>query len=231
MLGKLIKKVISDRIQFYVVANNFIHYSQLGSLKFKFTMDVGITLTHFICMGWVKNMSTSTLTFDISQFFPSFNHCLLSLILKKVGLDLLVVQFFSSYRSTQYVWNCFSSYFVDVNVRVGQGSALSPILLALYLALFLHILEKCLINLNLQISLLSFVDSGLLITQSKSFKSSNVRLFYSYNIALNLLTKFGLQVKYSKTKVFHFSKLRGVFNLSSLDLTPLDGPSSSPKDS
>jgi len=155
-------------------------------------------------------MSTSTLVFDISQFFPSLNYCLLSLILKKAGLDLLVIQFFSSYlvnRSTRYVWNCFFSHFVDINVRVGQDSALSSILSALYLAPFLHILKKYLKNLNLQISLLSFIDDGLLITQSKSFEFSNARLFYSYNVALNLLTKFGLQVEHLKTKVFHFSKL------------------------
>ena len=51
---------------------------------------------------------------------------------------------------------------------VGQGSALSPILSALYLSLFLHILEK-----HLKISILFFVDDGLLITQSKSFQVSN----------------------------------------------------------
>jgi len=166
-LGKLIEEVISDRIQFHVVANNFIHHSQLGGLKFKFMTNMGIALTYFICMGWVKNISTSTLAFDISQFFPSLNHYLLSLILKKAGLDPLIVQFLSSYpinRSTQYVWNNFSSHFVDVNVRVGQGSALSPILSALYLAPFLHILEKHLKNLNLQVSLLSFINDGLLIT-------------------------------------------------------------------
>ena len=193
-----------------MVTNNFIHYNQLGGLKFKSMTDVGIALTHFICMEWVKNMSTSTLAFDISQFFPFLNHCLLSLILKKAGLDPLVVQFFSSYlvnRSTQYVLNCFSSHFVDVNVRVGQGSALSPILSALYLASFLHILEKHLKNLNLQISLLSFIDNSLLITQSKLFEFSNACFFCSYNVGLNFLTKFGLQVKHLKTKVFHFSKL------------------------
>ena len=154
-------------------------------------------------------MLTSTLTFDISQFFPFLNYHLLSLILKKAGLDPLVVQFFSSYlinKSIQYVWNCFSSHLVDINVGVGQGWALSPILLALYLAPFLYILEKRLKNLNLQISLLSFIDDGLLITQSKLFKFSNACLFCSYNVALNLLTKFGLQIEHSKTEVFYFSK-------------------------
>ena len=56
MLGKLIKKVISNRLQFHVITNNFIHYSQLGGLKFKSTTDAGITLTNFILMRWIKNM-------------------------------------------------------------------------------------------------------------------------------------------------------------------------------
>ena len=194
-LGKLIEKVISNRMQFYVIANNFIHQSQLGDLKFKSMTDADIVLTYFIYMGWVKNMSTSILAFNILQFFPSFNYHLLSLILKKVGFDLHVIHFFFNYlvnRKTHYVWNNFSLHFVNVNVGVGQGLALSPILSALYLSPFLHILEKCLKNLNLQISLLSFVDNGLLITQSKSFKTSNSCLFCSYNVVVNLLIKFGL---------------------------------------
>jgi len=51
ILGKLIGKAISDRIQLHVVSNNFIHHSQLGGLKFKSTTDAGVTLTHFIHMG------------------------------------------------------------------------------------------------------------------------------------------------------------------------------------
>ena len=47
-VGKLIKKVIGERLQFSIAANDFIHPSQLGSLKFKSTIDVGIALTHII---------------------------------------------------------------------------------------------------------------------------------------------------------------------------------------
>ena len=81
MLGKLIKKVIGERLQFHVVANDFIYPSQLGELKFKSTTDVGIALMHIICLGWIKNISTSILAFDIVQFFPSLNHCFLTYIL------------------------------------------------------------------------------------------------------------------------------------------------------
>jgi len=104
-LGKLIEKVISDRLQFHTISNNFIHQSQLGGLKFKSTSNAGITLTHFIHIRWVRNLATNTLAFDISQFFSSLNHHLLTLILEKVGFDPRVIKFFSNYlisRKTQY---------------------------------------------------------------------------------------------------------------------------------
>ena len=71
----------------------------------------------------------------------------------------------------------------------------------------------------------------MIITQSKSFETSNAYLFCSYNIALNLLTKFRLQVKHSKTEVFHFSRVYGAFNPPLLDLSPLGSPILSPKSS
>jgi len=65
-LGKLIKKVIGERLQFHSISNNFIHLSQLGSLKQCLLSDTGVALTYFICTGWVKNNTTSTLVFDIA---------------------------------------------------------------------------------------------------------------------------------------------------------------------
>ena len=113
---------------------------------------------------------------------------------------------------------------------VGQGSALSPILSVLYLSPFLHILEKHLKNLDLKFSILSFVDNGLLISQSKSFNISNACLFSSYNVASKLLLKFGLLVEHSKTEVFHFSRLYSNFNLPPLDLSSIGNHSLVPKD-
>ena len=197
-------------------------------------MDAGIVLTYFIHIGWIKNISTSSLVFDIAQFFSSLNHCLLALILDKADFNSQVVKFFSNYlvnRKTRYFWNNFSSPLVDINVGVSQGLALSSILSGLYLTLFLYILEKCLKNLNLKISILSFVDDRLLITQSNSFQTSNTHIFCSYNVMFNLLSKFGLLVEHLKTKVFHFFRSQGIFNPPSLDLFLIGGPILYPKDS
>ena len=49
-LGKLIKKVIGNRLQFHVLSNSFIHQSQLRGLKSKSTTDTSLALTHFIHM-------------------------------------------------------------------------------------------------------------------------------------------------------------------------------------
>jgi len=96
-LGKLIEKVIAKRLQFIVTSNCFIHPCQLGGLKFKSTADAGIALTHIIQSGWARGRSTSSLSFDVSQFFPSLNHRLLVLILEKAGLDPKVSAFFTNY--------------------------------------------------------------------------------------------------------------------------------------
>jgi len=66
-------------------------------------------------------MSTSSLAFDIVQFFLSLNYCLLALILGKAGFDSKVVKFFSNYlvdRKTKYFWNNFSSSQFDINMGV-----------------------------------------------------------------------------------------------------------------
>jgi len=231
-LSKLIKKVIGKRLQFHVRANNFIYLSQLGGLKFKSTTDAGIALMHIIHLGWVKNISTSTLAFDIAQFFPSLNHHFLTRILQKAGLDIHIVNFFTNYlidRKTNYVWNNFSSPMFEVNIGVGQGSALSPILSALYLSPLLYILKNCLKNLNIPVSIISFVDDGLFISQNKSLDISNSHLFCSYNIMTKLLDKFSLIVEHSKTEVFYFNRLHGFFNPSHFDLSSIGGPVLVPK--
>ena len=195
-------------------------------MKFKSTTDIGVALTHIIHSGWVKNLLTSSLTFDIAQFFPFLNHRILTLILRKVGLDNQVINFFANYlvgRKTNYFWNNFTSPLFDVNVRVGQESALSLILSALYLLLFLYILEKCLKHLKIPVFFISFIDNGLFNSQSNTLHISNCCLFCSYNVMTILLKRFSLVVEHSKTEVFYFNRFQGSFNSLPLDLSPIGG--------
>ena len=106
IISKLIEKVISKRMQFIMISNNFIHPCQLDGLKQRSTHNVGVVLTHFILMRWVKNHTTSMLAFDIVQFFLSLNHHLLSSILVKAGFEPNVLIFFCNYlvgKKTKYL--------------------------------------------------------------------------------------------------------------------------------
>ena len=147
-------------------------------------------------------------------------------MLSKAGFNSKASLFLSNYligRKTQYLCNDFISSFFDVDIGVKQGFA--------FFFLFFHIFEKRLKNLNISVSSLFFVDNELLILQEKSLEKTNAFLFCSYNIILSLLNQFGLVIKYRKSKVFHFSKSHRLFNLSSLNLSPLRKPTSHLKDS
>ena len=150
-----------------------------------------------------------------------------------MSFDSKVVKFFLNClvdRKTKYFWNNYSFSQFDVKGGVGQRLALPSILSTLYLSPFLHILEKCLKNLNLKIFILSFVNDSLLLMQSKSFQIFNACLFSSYNIAFNLLSKFELLVEHSKIEIFHFSRLHGILNAPLLDLSTIGSPILHPKE-
>jgi len=111
------------------------------------------------------------LSFNITQFFPLLNHQLLSVILDKAGFNLKIPSFFSHYlivRKIQYLWNDFTSPSFNMDIGLEQSSALSPILLALYISPIFHIFEERSKNLNIPVLFLSFVDNGLLISQEKN---------------------------------------------------------------
>jgi len=146
-------------------------------------VDARVALMHFIHSGWVINVNTSIFAFDIVQFFLSLNHQLLHHIFDKVGFYPKVSRFFQNYlvgQKTKYVWNSFSFSFFNVDIGVGQGLALSPILSAFYITLVLHIFENQLKYLKIPIFFLSFVDNGLLVSQNKLLTVSNSFLFCSY---------------------------------------------------
>ena len=144
-LEKHIEKVIGEWLQFHLISNNFIYPNQLGEIKQCLTIDIGIFLTYLIQSEWIKNLQTSTLAFNVAQFFLSLNHQLLPIILDKAGFDQKISSFFSDYligRKTQYLWNNFISPLFCVNIDIGQGFALSPILFALHLSSIVHIFKK-----------------------------------------------------------------------------------------
>ena len=141
--------------------------------------------------------------------------------------------FFKNYlvgKKTKYIWNNFISPSFDINVGIGQGFALLPILSALYLSPVFYSLEKCLQILKISIFMIYFVDNGLFVSQSKSILHLNANLFCSYNVISSIFLKYSLIIQHGKTDVFYFTRSYGTYNPPPLDLTPIDGPLLLPKE-
>jgi len=104
----------------------------------------------------------------------------------------------------KYLWNNFSSPFFNVDIGVRQGSALLPVLSALYLSHISDIFEKRLKNLKILVSIISFVNNGLFVSQEKSLNISKSYLFCSYHVISSFLEHFGLVIEHRKTEVSIF---------------------------
>ena len=171
------------------------------------TTNADILLIYLICSAWVKGLQISILAFDIVQFFLLLNHQLFLLILDKADFNPRILFFFSNYligKKTQYMWNnCISPLF-SINIGVGQGSTLFPILFALYISSIFHIFKKRTKNLipNISVSFLSFVDNDLFILQGKTFEKMNALLFCSYSIISFLFNQFRLNIGNLKFFIF-----------------------------
>ncbi|CAA7267343.1 unnamed protein product [Cyclocybe aegerita] len=198
--SKLIEKMI-NRIQFDAVKHDIFHPNQLGSIRQRSTEDAGLILTHLMRAGWVKGLQTSALAFDITQFFPSINHEMFMAVLRKQGFSPVLVEFFT-----------FQSDSRSADVGVRQGSALSPVISGLFIAPVMKLFYIKAAPLNM--TLLSLVDDGTILAQSKQLDDNNVGLRKAYKIIYLLFVAFVLVLEQDKTELFHFSCRRDTYNPS-----------------
>ena len=202
-LGKLLTKIIANRLQFDSIANNLLHAGQFGGIQKHATDDVGVLLMDFISSHRDQGLHTSVLALDIAQFFPSLSHSVMAALLQKLGFHEYIVCFitsFFSHRYTTYKWGSSLSDRFPFDFGTPQGNCLSPILSALYISLVLHHLYPHDKDSFSPIRCLFFVDDGTLITASSSLTKNVETLRLSYLLLLTFFAKIGLTIETSKTE-------------------------------
>jgi retron-type reverse transcriptase len=208
-LGKLIEKMLSYRLQFDGVAHGAFEPNQFGGIAQHSTEDAGVYLTHLVRAGWARGLQTSVVAFDIAQFFPSLNHNVLLDIISRLGFPVEMGPSFRSYlvgRRTTYRWDAFTSDPFAVDVGVGQGSALSPVLSALYLTLITRLFHAS--DIGQRVGLMSYVDDGTIIAQSARVEDNLAPLKEAYGWLFHAFTALGLVLEHDKSEAFHFSRAR-----------------------
>ena len=222
-LGKLIEKTIANRLQWEGAHYNLLHPCQFRGLKQKSTKDAGVYLTHLVHAGWAKGLKTSVVAFDLAQYFPSLNHSAVTLILDHMGFADSLVNFIADYlvgRSTSFLRDHKLSDPFPCDVGVGQGSALSPIISGLYLSPMLWAFHTE----RIDSTLISYIDDGTIIVQSKLWTDNLSKLKRAYKTVFKLTSVMGLILEHNKSEAFHFSRIDGDANpLVDLGYAPFTG--------
>ena len=205
-LGKLLTKVIANRLQFDAAAHRLLHEGQCGGVQKHATIDAGLALLDFINTNRERGWHVSACATDIAQFFPSLNHRAVICVLSKLGFPDCLVDLLGSYfteRTTVYHWDSALSTPFDFSMGTPQGDCLSPVVSALYLSVaiksvFPHAFPPS------HVRSLFFVDDGVLYTASESL-SLNVRILSKTLLQLlTSLASIGLNIEASKTELMHF---------------------------
>jgi hypothetical protein len=210
MLGKLVEKMLACRLQFNRVAHNAFEPNQFGGVAQRSTEDAGIYLTHLVRAGWAKGLQTSVVAFDIAQFFPLLNHEVLFEVFSRLGFPVVLGPFLCSYlvgQRTTYKWDSFTSDPFAADMGVGQGSAMSPVLSALYLTLIMRRFRTSDISQKVDL-IMSYVDDGTIVTQSHDVKDNLPLLKDAYGWMFHAFESLGLVLEHDKSEVFHFSRAR-----------------------
>ena len=180
-LGKLLTKILANRLQFDSITENLFHPGQCGGIKKHATIDAGLIITNFIIQSRNRGLLSSVLAVDIAQFFPSINHDVMTTILTKLGFDLKIANLVSSFfrtRKTNYRWGESYSKEYDISVGTPQGDPISPVLSVLYIAVILNAQFPWSYT-EWDINCLFYINDGCFFTCSPSMKTDIQRLSLS----------------------------------------------------
>ena len=205
-MGKLLTKILANRLQHDAAEHGLLHRDQFGGIKKHSTIDAGLALMDFISEHRERGWHTSVCAIDVAQFFPSLSHDVMTRILERLGFSHTIVTLIKSYfseRVTSYKWDSATSHKYDFSLGTPQGDCLSPILSALYISTAIRkVFPETMPPASTRC--LFFVDDGALITASPSLQT-NVDILRLYLLLLlQALFDLGLQVEASKTELIHF---------------------------
>ena len=205
-LGKLLTKILANRLQHDAAEHGILHRDQFGGVQGHSTIDAGLVLTDFISEHRERGWHASACAIDVAQFFPSLSHAVMGQILKRLGFSPVIITLIESYfrdRVTTYKWDNALSKKYDFSLGTPQGDCLSPILSALYISVAIRKVFPETMPPNTT-RCLFYVDDGVIITASPSLQTNVAVLRIYLLLLLQALSDIGLQVEASKTELIHF---------------------------
>jgi ribonuclease HI len=205
-IAKIIEKVITKRLTYWLEHNNRLPNEQFGFRPYRNCEQAIATLIDGVRLGWKSGRTTSTVFLDIKGAYDTVRHSKLLDELCDMKIPSQYIKWIASFlsnRCVQFSINEATPTTFPTNIGVPQGSALSPILYIIYNSRAFSIIRQwgCIPNGfadDLAISVSSFSTSNNAYLLSKAIKELQRQWCLPY----------GQQLAGEKSHIIHFKKPR-----------------------
>ena len=174
-LGKVLERVAAGLLEIQAQSTGATHGGQFGSIRRRSAIDAVATLVTFCDREWSKGRVVGALCMDVQAVFPSVNPRCMTRQLREQGIDEALVSWvrdFMSHRTVQMVIGGEEQQPIDATSGLPQGSPISPLLFALYMAGLHRFMEQH----TRGVVTLSFVDDVTLLVSATSVREVSAQL-------------------------------------------------------
>ncbi|KAI5117260.1 hypothetical protein M0805_009928 [Coniferiporia weirii] len=201
-LGKLLKKIIANRLQFLANEEDWLPPNQYGRRQGHSVYDASQHLLQIVERTHSKGLVCSILAVDIQGFFNSVHLTLLHQQLVLMGCPLNMADWCLSFMMGRSVSISFDGTTLPTapkpSLGTPQGSPVSPILSTIFTGLALRRFQQPGCN------LLTYMDNHLIICIGPNIASNCDTLAATYRQLDGHFLRLGLNIKAMKTEALHF---------------------------
>ena len=192
--AKMLEKIVHKRLMSILTEKHTLSENQYGFRNGRSTQSATFDLVTDLYHNMNSNLATGVLFLDVRKAFDSLNHDILLMKLRNLGLNSIMINWFSSYlnRFQTLRFNGKKSNELKVLSGIPQGSILGPTLFIFYINDLFDAIK------NVKVKM--FADDCVLYAQGPTWQSIYTPLQNALDTYLDWGKKNCLSLNASKTK-------------------------------
>lgn len=201
-LGKILERLINERLVWWAEKNNKIEKEQNGFRRGKSCLENISKITTDIKNSLNKNEYTLVAYLDVKSAYDNVQHNILLKTLGRLNCPTNITKYVDKWiksRVTEFIISKNQTETRTIHKGLPQGAVLSPILYTLYT----HDIQK---NIPEDIKITKFADDIAVYVSSPNRAANKTKIEVAINTINNNLEEIGLELSAKKTVLVEYNK-------------------------